>query len=96
MRQESAGVTEALLDSARREFMEHGFHGASLRRISADSGVSTNSIYTRFGDKAGLFAAVVGPVADACAAYLIRHRSGKRKALRVMSMTVFCRIRRLI
>lgn len=62
MRQESAGVTEALLDSARREFMEHGFHGASLRRISADSGVSTNSIYTRFGDKAGLFAAVVGPV----------------------------------
>ena len=64
MRQESAGVTEALLDSARREFMEHGFHGASLRRISADSGVSTNSIYTRFGDKAGLFAAVVGPVAD--------------------------------
>lgn len=53
MRQESAGVTEALLDSARREFMEHGFHGASLRRISADSGVSTNSIYTRFGDKAG-------------------------------------------
>lgn len=61
MRQESAGVTEALLDSARQEFMEHGFHGASLRRISADSGVSTNSIYTRFGDKAGLFAAVVGP-----------------------------------
>lgn len=44
MRQESAGVTEALLDSARQEFMEHGFHGASLRRISADSGVSTNSI----------------------------------------------------
>ena len=41
MRQESAGVTEALLDSARQEFMEHGFHGASLRRISADSGVST-------------------------------------------------------
>lgn len=53
MRQESAGVTEALLDSARQEFMEHGFHGASLRRISADSGVSTNSIYTRFGDKEG-------------------------------------------
>lgn len=71
MRQESAGVTEALLDSARREFMEHGFHGASLRRISADSGVSTNSIYTRFGDKAGLFAAVVGPVADGLMEYYL-------------------------
>ena len=71
MRQESAGVTVALLDSARREFMEHGFHGASLRRISADSGVSTNSIYTRFGDKAGLFAAVVGPVADGLMEYYL-------------------------
>lgn len=71
MRQESAGVTEALLDSARREFMEHGFHGASLRRISTDSGVSTNSIYTRFGDKAGLFAAVVGPVADGLMEYYL-------------------------
>lgn len=73
MRQESAGVTEALLDSARREFMEHGFHGASLRRISADSGVSTNSIYTRFGDKAGLFAAVVGPVADGLMEYYLNY-----------------------
>lgn len=51
MRQESAGVTEALLDSARQEFMEHGFHGASLRRISADSGVilSIRVLETRQG-----------------------------------------------
>lgn len=64
MRQETAGVTESLLDSARKEFLDYGFHGASLRRISADSGVSTNSIYTRFKDKAGLFSAVVKPAAD--------------------------------
>ncbi len=49
MRKESAGVTEALLKSAEQEFLAHGFHDASLRRISAESGVSTNSIYTRFG-----------------------------------------------
>ena len=64
MRQETAGVTESLLDSAKKEFLDYGFHGASLRRISADSGVSTNSIYTRFKDKAGLFSAVVKPAAD--------------------------------
>lgn len=64
MRQETAGVTEALLESAKKEFLEYGFHNANLRRISADSGVSTNSIYTRFGDKAGLFSAVVKPAAD--------------------------------
>lgn len=69
MRQETAGVTESLLDSARKEFLDYGFHGASLRRISADSGVSTNSIYTRFKDKAGLFSAVVKPVADKAESY---------------------------
>lgn len=59
MRQEAEGVTEALLESAKREFLKEGFHGASLRRISADSGVSTNSIYTRFQNKSGLFCAIV-------------------------------------
>lgn len=64
MRQETAGVTEALLESAKKEFLKYGFHNANLRRISSDSGVSTNSIYTRFGDKSGLFSAVVKPAAD--------------------------------
>ena len=64
MRQESVGVTENLLESAKKEFMSCGFHNASLRKISADSGVSTNSIYTRFGDKASLFSAIVKPAAD--------------------------------
>lgn len=64
MRKESEGVTENLLDSARKEFLQYGFHDASLRRISADSGVSTNSIYTRFGDKSGLFTAIVKEAAD--------------------------------
>lgn len=64
MRQEKAGVTQILLDSAKAEFLQYGFHDASLRRISSASGVSTNSIYTRFGDKAGLFSAVVSQAAD--------------------------------
>lgn len=64
MRQEKAGVTQILLESAKAEFLQYGFHDASLRRISAASGVSTNSIYTRFGDKAGLFSAVVSEAAD--------------------------------
>lgn len=64
MRQEKEGVTEALIESAKREFLQYGFHNASLRRISADSGVSTNSIYTRFQDKAGLFSAVVSQAAE--------------------------------
>lgn len=64
MRHETEGVTESLLQSAKKEFLEHGFHDASMRRISAASGVSTNSIYTRFYDKKGLFEAIVKEAGD--------------------------------
>lgn len=46
MRHETAGVTEILLESAKKEFLEYGFYEASLRRIATKSEVSTNSIYT--------------------------------------------------
>lgn len=64
MRRETAGVTESLLQAAKEEFFTYGFHDASMRRISAACGVSTNSIYTRFGDKSGLFTAIVQEAAD--------------------------------
>ena len=43
MRRETAGVTESLLQAAKEEFLTYGFHDASMRRISAACGVSTNS-----------------------------------------------------
>ena len=64
MRQEIVGVTENLLKSAIEEFLEKGFIKASLRNISAKSGVSTNSIYIRFKDKEGLFSTIVKETAD--------------------------------
>lgn len=64
MRHEAVGVTESLIESAGNEFLQYGFKDASMRRISAASGVSTNSIYTRFGDKAGIFRAIVQEAAD--------------------------------
>ncbi len=73
MRHEKTGVTEALIKSAKREFLTYGFNDASLRRISADSGVSTNSIYTRFKDKAGLFEAVVSTAADGLMELYLAH-----------------------
>ena len=57
-------MTESLLQAAKEEFLTYGFHDASMRRISAACGVSTNSIYTRFGDKSGLFTAIVQEAAD--------------------------------
>lgn len=79
MRRETAGITEALIESAKREFLEYGFQNANLRRISAAGGVSTNSIYTRFGDKSGLFSAVVKPAADGLMRIYLESISGAEK-----------------
>ncbi len=58
-----AGVQEKLLECAREEFLEKGYQDASLRVIAAKAGTSTGSIYTRFGDKEGMFQEIVKPVA---------------------------------
>ena len=34
MRRETKGVTETLLETARKEFLKCGFRGASLRKLS--------------------------------------------------------------
>ncbi len=58
------GVEERILDVAKKEFLEKGFENASLRSIASLASTSTNSIYVRFGDKEGLFTALVAPVTD--------------------------------
>lgn len=54
------GVYEQILSCAMTEFLEKGYTDASLRDIAAKAGTTTGSIYTRFGDKEGLFEAIVG------------------------------------
>lgn len=44
--------------------MAKGYAEASLRTIAGNAGTSTGSIYTRFGDKEGLFHQIVSPVAE--------------------------------
>lgn len=83
MRHETAGVTEILLESAKKEFLEYGFYEASLRRIATKSEVSTNSIYTRFHDKTGLFNAVVKEAADGLMEIYLKSVNEARKTLDV-------------
>ena len=53
------GVSERILVCAREEFLEKGYSEASLRTIAAKADTTTGSIYSRFGDKEGLFCAIV-------------------------------------
>ena len=55
------GVAERILSCAKAEFLDKGYTDASLRVIAAAAETSTNSIYVRFGDKEGLFSAIVEP-----------------------------------
>ena len=58
------GVSEKILACAKQEFLEKGYSEASLRTIAAKADTTTGSIYSRFGDKEGLFSAIVEPAAD--------------------------------
>lgn len=64
MAKQIEGVYERILECAKKEFLEKGFKDASLRVIAANAGTTTGSIYTRFGDKEGLFGAIVESAVD--------------------------------
>lgn len=51
-----------LLDAATREFAAHGVAGARIDRIADDAGCSKGLIYTYWGNKESLFAAVFDQV----------------------------------
>ena len=61
MAKQLEGVSERILNCAKAEFLDKGYTDASLRAIAAAADTSTNSIYVRFGDKEGLFSAIIEP-----------------------------------
>ncbi len=62
MAKQIEGVADKIITAAKQEFLDKGYVDASLRTIAAAADTSTNSIYVRFGDKEGLFSAIVEPV----------------------------------
>ncbi len=59
----------AILEAAARRFAEGGIAAVTIRAVGEDSGASTGSIYHRFGDRAGILAALcLGAFARATAA----------------------------
>lgn len=50
---------EAFLDAAREVFIEQGYETASMAEIVSRAGGSLSTLYAQFGDKEGLFLAVV-------------------------------------
>jgi AcrR family transcriptional regulator len=60
----SARKREAILDGARRLFLEKGYAGTSMDEVAAVAAVSKVTIYKHFSDKHSLFVAVVTEAID--------------------------------
>ncbi len=72
MAKQLEGVAERIIAAAKHEFLDKGYVDASLRTIAAAADTSTNSIYVRFGDKEGLFSAIVEPALSEMTEHFVR------------------------
>lgn len=63
MRKKDQLAVDRILECAKREFLEKGFEGASMRSIAENAGYTTGMLYGRFADKDELFRAIVGEAA---------------------------------
>lgn len=68
-----------LLEVGKKEFLAHGFQGASMRSIAASLGVTTGAIYSYYTDKEAMFDALV---AEPAQALVERYRSLQREFAR--------------
>ena len=62
-RQKSTEKTEAILKGAMQEFLAHGYAATSMDRVAKTAGVSKATVYSYFGDKEGLFNALIQALA---------------------------------
>ena len=58
-RPKDLGKRAAILDVAKRLFVQHGFDGVSMDQIAAEASVSKLTVYSHFGDKESLFSSAV-------------------------------------
>ena len=75
---------EKLIESARTEFMEKGYQGASLRQICKNAGVTTGALYFFFQDKEDLFASIVDPAVERLQQFLSQHTKQELMELQQM------------
>lgn len=61
MQVKKGGIKEKIINSARREFLEHGYTKASLRVIAEKAGLTKGAVYSYFENKDALFCELAAP-----------------------------------
>jgi len=96
-----APTRELILKSARKQFLERGFQGASIRKIAADAGVTYGALYGYFASKEALFYALTDPLVERIMKKLDETESAMRslpaeKQLLGMSEVFYVRLPELV
>lgn len=71
--QKMAETRKKLIEVARRAFAEYGYADTSMDKLTAEAGLTRGALYYHFGDKRGLFAAVVDQIDSQMAEYAQQH-----------------------
>lgn len=58
-RRNAEQTRRGILDAARTQFLQRGWHGAGMREIARDAGVSVETVYSYFPSKAAVFKEVL-------------------------------------
>jgi AcrR family transcriptional regulator len=64
-----AETRKKLIEVARRAFAEYGYADTSMDKLTAEAGLTRGALYHHFGDKRGLFVAVVDQIDSEMAEY---------------------------
>ncbi|WP_250228547.1 TetR/AcrR family transcriptional regulator [Anaeropeptidivorans aminofermentans] len=70
-------IDPRIIESAKEEFLAHGFEKASLKVICEDAGVTTGALYKRYKGKEDLFCAVVADTVEALNNFVEKRSSAK-------------------
>jgi AcrR family transcriptional regulator len=57
-RAQAAQTQTTILDTARRQFLEHGYAATTVSAVASDAGTSVETVYKAFGGKSGLVRAL--------------------------------------
>ena len=71
--QKMAETRKKLIEVARCAFAEYGYADTSMDKLTAEAGLTRGALYHHFGDKKGLFAAVVDQIDSEMAEYAGQH-----------------------
>ena len=71
--QKMAETRKKLIEVARRAFGEYGYAETSMDKLTAEAGLTRGALYHHFGDKKGLFAAVVDQIDSEMASSAQQH-----------------------